>query len=182
MQLFALVDYDNAKTIRREIAVTDVHQNLEEIAARVAGIRRDLFPGCNDVAIRLYGGWIDRNGNHTALANGVLSGINRIRGRREGARIHPEIAYNLLDSKLRPLVGTVRAGEQKMVDTLLVCDASYIAHTYACPMLVLSNDSDVLPGVLNAARYGCRVALSRKDEVGNAFNDELLAKAGVTLC
>jgi len=179
--LFALVDYDNVKSIRREVSRDDVLQNLESILAQILSVRRQQFSDSAEVVMRLYGGWVDKNGAHTSIAQWMLTSIPHVRGRREGARIQPQLALSNLDSSFPSLAATLVSGGQKMVDTLLVADACYIASEYECPLLVYSDDTDVIPGVLHAARSNCRVGLLRSKLGGEAINDRIMQAAGVIL-
>jgi hypothetical protein len=181
MQLYALVDYDNVKPVRKERGKEDVEFNLDAIATLAARIRRRTYPECSDVVIRLYGGWVDIAGSYTAVGAWLYQSISTMRGRREGARILPEIALNVIQHGLPQLIGTYRGGGQKMVDTLIVADASIIVFKYSCPIIFMSDDEEMLPGAISSAINGRKTAISRNNHSGAGVNDALLAKLGVHL-
>lgn len=181
MQLYALVDYDNIKPVRKEKSKEDVEYNLECIAALVGQIRRDSYPGCGETIVRLYGGWVDKRGSFTAAGNWVFATIGNIRGRRQGARITPEVVLNVIYQDLPRLIGTFRDGGQKIVDTLIVADAIVLSTETECPILFLSDDEDVLPGAIIAACRRRKTSISRGKLVDTGLNDVLLKSLSIDI-
>jgi hypothetical protein len=71
--------------------------------------------------------------------------------------------------------------EQKMVDSLITCDAISCAETNAA-VIVMSNDLDVLPGLAVAASgppNGSQIALVRGSAESEGLYDRQLAMLGV---
>lgn len=72
--------------------------------------------------------------------------------------------------------------EQKLVDTLLSCDCMTYAE-YASLVLVLSDDLDVLPGVVLAAsavRAPAEIALVRRNAASEGIYDPVLSSLGIS--
>jgi uncharacterized LabA/DUF88 family protein len=57
----------------------------------------------------------------------------------------------------RKLNQFILRSEQKLVDTMLVSDLVYLAHTGEPCVVILSSDDDMWPGMLLAMSYGMRV-------------------------
>lgn len=171
MLAYALVDYDNVKPIEKERSSFDVEYNVERIATRCAEIVRGSFAECREVTLRFYGGWTDKANSRTAAGVWIYGALAQARGRKLGVRVSPEVAINNIFSEMPPLVGLYREGGQKMVDTLLVADMVWIASKYDGPILVMSDDEDMLPGVVATRLMKRRVAVSRKRALGESMND-----------
>ena len=181
MHVFAFVDYDNVKPLRKERQLVDVEDNIEEIVRVLTSMSRVAFPRCNELIVRLYGGWTDSANTHTAAGRWIYAAAAGIRGRRNGLRVRPEVAVSNLHSDLPQLVGLYRDGGQKMVDTLLVADMIWVAREYGAPLVVMSDDEDMLPGVIAASILSCDILLLRRREVGAALNDDLIVNMKVKL-
>lgn len=178
MQAFALVDYDNVKTTRRESARLDVHSNLNEIVESIAAVRRDYSWQVGEIVIRLYGGWISESGQYTQLASWLLSVLGDFRGRRSGVRIRPELATGLISVPEITFLGTHRRNSgqklQKLVDSMMAVDLFHLGIESDCPLLVFSNDDDIVPPVLYAATRQRPPALLRSRAAGDGLNDHAL--------
>jgi hypothetical protein len=183
MQAFAFVDYDNAKAITREKSHWDVLANIETMIERLAGVRKIYFNEVDELVIRLYGGWIDEVGRNSTRADWVLPHLSDLRGRRYGTRLRIELAVSTLHISHIRLIGTYRIGAgvegQKMVDTLIAVDISHMAEISDCPLIVLSDDEDIVPPILNAAARGSKTYLIRKRLEGEGLNDASLSETGV---
>lgn len=179
MQLIVLVDYDNVKQERKERTAGDVDFNLELIVDAISRLRAASFPEYRDVRIRLYGGWTDING---ALLEGALlvaSAAGRVRGRRSGGRFTAELAVGLFDCEYSRLKGLYRDGGQKMVDTLIVSDAVRITLAYEAKVLIMSDDEDMLPGLLGCHIHNPKAVVKRRAKIDSWHNRDLVARSGL---
>lgn len=181
MQVFALIDYDNVKPMGREVAKLDVEYNLEQIAKRVSEIVKTNYPSCGEISLRLYGGWTNRANGRTPAGSWIYGALGTIRAKRLGIRMTPEVAVNNIFSELPQFVGLHRDGGQKIVDTLIVADMVWIAMEYDCPIVLLSDDEDMLPGLVAANLRKRQVTLSRRRALGEAMNDEILKSLKINL-
>jgi hypothetical protein len=68
-----------------------------------------------------------------------------------------------------------------MVDTLMVADTAVLVFRYSCPVLLMSDDEDLLPGAIVAAMSGRRTAISREKRYGDGLNDALFKPLGIQL-
>lgn len=180
LQCFVLVDYDNVKPIN-EGRVDDVEHNLNQIANAAARLRREHFPTVHEVVLRLYGGWVGINGKHTYRAGMLTRVLSTARGRRHGTRVSPEIAYSLLCRPAARLVGTLRGPTQKMVDTMICIDAVFASTQTNCPVAVLSDDDDMVPGLIYSGTIRAGAVYARRRFVGEGMNDSIVTQAGVVL-
>lgn len=181
--LIALIDYDNVRSIRPERNLGDVAQNLESIAEQ-AVLHMSTNTGATEVVLRLYGGWTDRGGRYTQQAEWVLTGCQQIRGLRRRVRVLPELAISLASVGGYTLKGLFRrngsAAEQKMVDTVMCCDAVYLARGAA--ILLMSDDDDVMIGSLAASTETTQsIHLLRRRASGTALNDSICLEKGIKI-
>lgn len=148
-----LLDYDNAATVR-EVAPRDTRLNLAPLFSSVrAAILEYRLP--KDVSVRLYGGWHFDDGRMTPRAEWLLRALPDFRGLEKGVRIKPDLASSVAAASGRHLLGTYRNSsgpEQKMVDTMIVADAIYYARRHNQCVVVLSDDSDITPGLVVGGR------------------------------
>lgn len=181
MQAFALVDYDNVKPIQKERADADVQANIMRIAQHAAIVARANYPEAKNLEIRLYGGWTDKKCASTAACTWMERVLHTIRTRINGVRVTPWIAVSNYEETDSRLVGLYRDGGQKMVDTLIVADLITLTSRFRCPVLVLSEDDDMIPGLV-ASRYAKRdVTLIRNRRIGDGMNDHVISSLGVQI-
>lgn len=181
MQVFALVDYDNVKPEQKEKAKVDVEENVFRIAQRASVAARELFPGVKDLSLRLYGGWTDKANNNTASGNWIYGAAGKVRGRHNGVRVTPEIAVNNYDCGLPQFVGLYRDGGQKMVDTLIVSDLITFCSNFDCPVILLSEDDDMIPGIVASRSARRNMALLRNRPLGAGMNDHVVGSLNIQI-
>jgi hypothetical protein len=184
MRVFVLVDYDNVKPERRDDTDDDVFFNANSISDTVLGCAGRIFSGCTEIAIRLYGGWLDTRGAFTPRAQALLRSVARLRGLRAGTRVNADIALSLLSRPQVRLIGTLRVREQrpeqKMVDSMICVDAMHLVANGELS-IVYSDDDDVVPGVIGSQASLGAIALLRKRRVGTAINDNAVRNCGATV-
>jgi hypothetical protein len=180
--LTALVDYDNAREIRREITASDVQANLDRIASRVAEHAK-TYAGALEVRMRLYGGWTDLEGRYTRQAERVMAAVESVRGTRGRVRVMPEVATTLAAAPAYELKGLHRVRDgipvQKMVDTVLCIDAVHLGRFGA--VAIVSDDDDIMIGALAAGVAGGTVHLLRERSEGRGLNDSTCRALGVRI-
>lgn len=175
MQVFALVDYDNVKPIHKEKAQPDVEENLDRIARHVTSVARLNYPGTRDLELRLYGGWTDKRQDPTSVCIWLERALNSVRSRINGVRVIPAIAVSNYESADLRFAGLYRDGGQKMVDTLIVSDLIILTHKFNCPVLLLSEDDDMIPGLVAARAARRNVTLIRNRAFGDGMNDHIVS-------
>jgi len=181
----ALVDYDNVRLQQKEYSPVDA-------AAKLLAIRRVLLQHCmslsvipDELHIRLYGGWLNERGHYTQRAEWVLSQINTVRGRVNGVRVVPDVVIAIAECGSKPLFGLVRTirslRAQKMVDTMIAVDAIHFADGRSGPLLIVSDDDDIVPPALAARARWEPVVLFRRRGPGQGLNDGTCESQGVSL-
>lgn len=178
---YALIDYDNAKVIERERSLFDVKYNVGRIANRCAQVVKANYGGCSEVALRFYGGWTDKVDNLTVAGGWIYAALGEIRGRTLGLRMTAEVAVNNIFCEVPRLVGLYRDGGQKMVDTLLVADMVWIAAKLHTPIVLLSDDEDMLPGTIATKFHGREVTVCRRRSIGEAMNDAAISQLRINV-
>lgn len=179
---YALIDYDNVKE-REEESSLDVECNLDSIENAV--IESALKMGqIREMKIRLYGGWVTEKGFQSRSTLFVWPLLKKYRGLRRGVRISMELALAPMCCHSIKLKGLVRKrykrNEQKMVDTMLVVDAAFIAAEF--PVGVYSDDDDMIPGLLAANAVSTRSAVwYRFRDNGVRRNDEAVIAQGIEI-
>lgn len=181
MMAYALIDYDNAKLVEKEQSVFDVKFNVSRIATRCAQIVNANYADCSEVAIRFYGGWTDKANNLTAAGSWIYAALGEARGRTLGLRTSPEVAVNSIFSDVPRFVGLYRDGGQKMVDTLLVADMVWIASQLDSPVVLVSDDEDMLPGTVATKLLDRSVTVCRRRSLGEAMNDAVLSQLRINI-
>lgn len=181
--MFALVDYDNVKLIRRDRTDEDVRYNVTEIARAIASCVKSSSPAISEVDVRFYGGWNTQNRTPSDLGERMLRCHDVARTRFYGLTIRPSIATAPLAWPNASLWGFFKSQrrdrQQKMVDTLITVDALWL--TSHSDTLVVSDDQDMVP-VLVAGHLGSgRIASLRGNPDGSYFFDDILRLHGVTL-
>lgn len=181
MQIFALVDYDNVKPVQKERAGTDVEDNVYRITRRATSVVKEFFPGHREIALRLYGGWTDRANKKTASGNWIYQATANVRGKHNGIRVLPEVATNNYGCGFSQYIGLYRDGGQKMVDTLIVSDLITLCTNYDCPVLLMSDDEDMLPGLVASRSAWKSLAVLRNRPFGEAMNDHVLGALNIRI-
>jgi hypothetical protein len=182
-----LVDYDNVKLIRVERTAGDVGNNLAELVPAAVGEAKKVLGDIGEIVFRVYGGWIDEKGIHSFKAQWLLTALSWYRGRSSGTIVKPSLVTALACRTTDTLLGTVRhssAGyQQKMVDTMMVADAIHYTRDESLPIVLFSDDDDLLPGALASSVMAPRVPFHwlRRRKVGSALNDAVLKRARVTI-
>lgn len=181
--MFALVDYDNIKLIRKEHTDEDVEYNVVEIARAAASSIRAVQPGLSELDIRFYGGWNTQNRVPTELGQRMMRCHQSARSRFFGVTVRPSIATAPIAYPHAALWGflntRLKERRQKMVDTLLAVDAMTLmadTDTY-----VLSDDQDMVPVLLTGHLKTGRVASLRGRPSGSYPFDVILDLHGVPL-
>jgi hypothetical protein len=185
MTVLAFVDYDNVRSIP-DRTLADVTLNLEELCDRLSRTVRRALPGTEEIELRLYGGWVSEDGRFSRNAEWLLSAIADVRGRWHGIRLKPSMITRLACWPHANLIGTLRLRSQpvrqKMVDGLLTVDAIHLAQESVAPLLIVSDDDDMVPCAVAVSRLvkGPLVLLRRR-RPGDGLNDEILGTLGVQL-
>jgi len=68
-----------------------------------------------------------------------------------------------------------------MVDTMICVDAVFVSRETDCPVVVMSDDDDMVPGLVYSATIRKGAFCSRRRAAGEGANDELVSKVGVVL-
>lgn len=180
-------DYDNIVPPQKEYSADDVEANLVLIVdSLVAEIASWSNHEIREVSFRFYGGWIGDSGVHTSRGGWLLSRLNAGRGLRSGIRVLPTMITAIAERAAYPLAGSFRTrsgrSEQKMVDTMLAVDLIYYARTTRHPLIVASDDDDVVPAALSASTNPCGgIWMLRHRDPHRGVNDMHLSDCGVKL-
>ena len=184
MQGLALVDYDNLCPDAKSEPEVEIHTaDLLDLLARAS---QAVFPGLRELDVRLYGGWVDEHGVHSASARWLLPLLPALRGRRQGLIVRPTLAMTMLQFPGVELRGTVRGQgrrrRQKMVDGMLGCDAVSAITLGQSPVGIVSDDDDLLPAALSAhAADRAGAVLMRRRAPGQGLNDRSVTEFGVRI-
>jgi hypothetical protein len=182
----ALVDYDNVK-IQDDRNAGDVGINLADLVPLVVSEAGRALDHPKELLIRVYGGWIDEQGQHSRRAQWLLVGLGWYRGRSGPTIVKPTLVTSLACRNSDTLIGTVRQTptglRQKMVDNIIAVDAQYFACDRRLPVVVFSDDDDLVPAALAAGSTAGSIRFHwlRRRKVGSGMNDALLRRAGITL-
>lgn len=181
----ALIDYDNAKFHKKEYSVTDVDANLESLSEYLVARCSEMSFEPGEVAVRLYGGWINERGHLTQRCQWIVARLDTIRGLRRNVRLLPHLVHSIAQRSDLQLKGTCRTSrsppEQKMVDTMIAVDLLHYA-ALGHPILLATDDDDLVPAIL-AARL-CRnphIMLARRRPLGAGLNDDACLADGMRL-
>lgn len=179
------MDYDNATNGLREQRLSDAAANLQwvfDVVTKYVALRvSSRYGRISELQVRLYGGWLDERGQATGRADWIYRVVGDMRGRRNGVRVLPQVATTIASCPDDALIGLCRkrAGsrEQKMVDTMMTVDLLHFAQERDAILLVMSDDDDMVPGVLAAASYWAKpVWLLRRRKDGAGLNDRVCRK------
>jgi hypothetical protein len=147
----ALVDYDNVK-IQEDRNAGDVGINLADVVPTVVAEAVRALDQPKELLIRIYGGWIDEQGQHSRRAQWLLVGLGWYRGRSGRTIVKPTLVTSLACRTSDTLIGTVRqtstGPRQKMVDNIIAVDAQYFARDRSLPVVIFSDDDDLVPAAL----------------------------------
>lgn len=188
----AVVDFSNLCPAPR--SDLDVYDGLNAIDRVVRQAMKQYWPRVTDLHLRLYGGWLFRNGRSTRQWEWALPHLADFHTRRDGLRVEPELAHSSAWCPGTRILGTFRParevdpGEppratQKMVDSLIVADSLRYS-LEGKPTVLVSDDDDVLPGLLAAiARPTRSMIWLRKRAPGQSCNDHwLTSHSNVEIC
>ncbi|MFB7542610.1 hypothetical protein ACFC0N_22275 [Streptomyces zaomyceticus] len=185
----AVVDFSNLCPAPRSDA--DVYDGLHAIDRVVREAIKQHWPRISELHLRLYGGWLFRNGRMTRQWEWALPHLADFRTRRDGLRVEPELAHSSAWHPSTRIVGTFRTAReadfgrpaQKMVDGLIVADSLRYS-LEGKPTVLVSDDDDVLPGLLAAAaRPTRRMIWLRKRAPGQSCNDQwLTSHSNIEIC
>lgn len=151
-RIVALVDLFNVSSspktdIDYEEALLLVGELIRRSVANASSQNRTL-----EVTCRLYGGFVNVNGDPTEQYSRLLPKLRLLRGIESGVRILPEAARALRCMPDALLHGTYKNGGQKMVDQMMAHDAYELAiqgeHSV---LLMISDDEDFVPCILTIA-------------------------------
>lgn len=179
-RLVCLVDFYNVRRGFR--SQTDCSDCLRAIITTLVALVRARRPSVEEIEVRLYGGWRRSNQRPTRDAAWLLPAVQAARTRVDGIRVLPIMVTSLAVHPSQEIMGTLRrAGEggmgdrmgQKMVDTMMTADAVFLARSPSFELAIWSDDDDLLPAVLSAARYisGDEFFWIRARSHGEAVND-----------
>lgn len=186
---YVLLDYDNVGPAhRRERTPGDALLNLAAFSDALVPFLNGSRFRPKEASVRIYGGWIDQDGSLTSRAVWLLEAITRFRKRTQGMRILPTLSCSLACASEDEIVHTLqrKGGHsiQKMVDGMVVVDAMYFALQSFDPIYVISNDTDVIPGMIFSSflREGKPgIVLVRSNRGFSAVHDTLLNRYGVEI-
>ena len=182
----ALVDYDNVRS-KEERTAGDVVINLMEIIPFVVAEAERSLAQPRELLVRMYGGWVNERGHQSQRGQWLLTALAWYRGRRGRVIVKPSLVTSLACRASDILLGTVRESgtgvRQKMVDAMLGLDALYFARDHSLPVLIVSDDDDLVPAALSVCSLSqaYRVHWLRRRRPDSGLNDRLLRRAGVSL-
>ncbi|MFI0114219.1 hypothetical protein [Streptomyces globisporus] len=188
----AVVDFSNLCPAPRSDA--DVYDGLHAIDSVVRQAIKQHWPLVTDLHLRLYGGWLFRNGRETRQWEWALPHLADFHTRRDGLRVEPELAHSSAwrpDTRIRGTFRLAREADpgeparamQKMVDGLIVADSLRYS-LEGKPTILVSDDDDVLPGLLAATARPTRSMIwLRKRAPGQSCNDQWLTSySNIEIC
>lgn len=184
-QGLALVDYDNMCRYTNDSKV-DIELHTVDLIDTLAQAFRDIFPDLKELDVRLYGGWIDEFGIVSPVAYWLLQILPVLRGRRHRLIVRPSLATAMVQFPNMILQGTVRLHgrrkRQKMVDSMLGCDAMFIAATDLVRIGLVTDDDDLVPAALSAHTANPALMVwMRPRSIGRGLNDQKLSAQGLRI-
>lgn len=176
--LYVLVDWDNAvRNLKLEHLPDEAALAIRD---RALDLQSEMFPDVRDVTVRCYSAWLNPNRSRTDRSLRDVPQIEAASQRTQGLDIRFECASTLvlqgspdLYSFLKGPFECERCGsgrpiyEQKMVDTMIVADATALADFDDIGIVVMSDDIDLAPGLAMAG-------ISRARLAGSAANREVV--------
>lgn len=146
-----LVDYDNLHD-ESEKCKADVEQNVIALRQLIINAASVIEEGCDEIRVRLYGGWRDERRQATNKCLWLLECLSELRGREGRLLLSTEMVYAALCRPADILIGTYRRvpppPRQKMVDTMMVVDIVHLLKDPDTSVILLSDDDDLIPAVL----------------------------------
>ena len=185
----ALVDYGNVRG-RRQESHADFELHARDLIDALVHAFRCCFSDIQEVDVRFYGGWTDELGQPSRDHLSFLQVLPRLRGRRHGLIVRPALATAMLQFPDLIPRGTVRFktqqqsrkphSRQKMVDSMLGCDAMFATVAGVARVGVVTDDDDLVPAALsaNAANLDLTIWMRRR-RTGTGLNDRSLINRGL---
>lgn len=185
VQGLALIDFDNFRA-RDKRSKADLDLCSHALVDNVARAFVAIFPDTRELDVRLYGGWTDSAGLPSRDASWLYEVLPELRGRRYGLIVRPALATTMIQFPELLLRGTVRghgrSRRQKMVDSMMGCDALYVASQGLTCVGIVSDDDDLLPAALSAhATNADMLVWLRARDAGSALNDTALLNEGLRI-
>lgn len=182
-----LVDYDNlhdeVEKCRADVERTVIA--LRQLVIRAASV---IDGGCDEIRVRLYGGWRDERRLATLKCIWLVEQLPQLRGREGRLLFASELVYAALCRPADILVGTYRRlpapPRQKMVDTMMVVDVIHLLRDPEMNVVILSDDDDLIPAVLMGHQDITEkrpLYWVRKPREHPGYNDDLLRTLRVRL-
>lgn len=175
LQIEVLVDFDNvvADPVRTEL---DAESALSTLAGDLGPRLYRMFDSIIDVTVRLYGAWQWIDGTVMRIRGFIASACSRVATSVYGFPMVFEVADGwtspraALNAYMQDAVCRCRyhvgIREQKLVDTMLVCDLIHFASFPGVAVVAVTGDHDVIPGIAQAAYIRASVtAEPRVDDV-----------------
>lgn len=175
-QVSVLVDLDN---VLRNPIYTDIDGQtaLVDLAGDLGPRLALLFPGLLDAAVRLYGAW--QWADETRMK--VRTILSRACEEAASMRFGYPLLFELADRWESPRAPVnsymqdatcrcrykVGIREQKLVDTMLVCDLIHFSMYPGSGVVIVTDDHDIIPGLAQAAYL-------RAASVDDARRDDLV--------
>lgn len=172
----ALVDFNNLwPTPRTDADVRSAFELLRSILQDLAEDNESIV----EFQVRLYDGWIGRDGSDTEKHRLVRRLLPELNGLSDQVRIVAAIATRLQCFPFQNIIGTYRPkGGQKMVDQMLAQDLLSLGEEFT-KCYVIARDEDFVPCLLGAVSRGAKVAWVRgRREVPN---EPLLRRAKLAI-
>lgn len=169
-----LIDYDNARFVK-DRGPADVASNISLLLKGISESLIQLYPQCEGLRCRLYGGWIAVDGQTTHQAGWVLSEISKHRGRIGRVRVSISVATSIISRSDIILLGTYRDRVQKMVDGMISVDLLDLSRLDDGGLVIVSDDDDFIPSIIsgscNRDKKKPLIVLRRRKKIGSAVND-----------
>jgi NYN domain len=164
----------------------EVQWLLAGVVDAVSTSIRSAYPLCRETRVHLYGGWSDHDARVTRHAQWLQAEVARGRTRRHGIRVLPRLVTSLQCAPSVVLIGTSRprnslGKQQKMVDCMMALDAVHIANNCRDPLVIWTDDDDLVPAVVSVAAVRGVCYLWRRRPAGSGINDQLLRRTGASI-
>lgn len=182
MEAKVLVDYDNIRRSWPEESAYDTERNLVRLTELLTNECRASLPDLKEIELRIYGGWILKNGQYSRRAQYLLSKLHVARKRYSDILVSPELCFRMAGYPHSRFIGTLRDDrmppQQKMVDTIIAIDTITLSEDWA--VFVATDDDDLIPAVAAAASNSQqKIFLIRRRVFGTGLNDEVCRRMNV---
>lgn len=176
VQVEVLVDFDNvvAEPVRTEL---DAEGALSTLAGDLGPRLDSLFGSIIDATVRLYAAWQWADGTVMRTRGFVTRACSLVGTSAYGFPMVFEVADSwtspraAINAYMQDVVCRCRyhvgIREQKLVDTMLVCDLVHFASFPGVAVVAVTGDHDVIPGLAHAAYV-------RRSAVSGARADDLV--------